>query len=217
MNAKKKILIVDDHPLFRKGIKAVLTDYENVTVIGEAGSGEEAFSIIEKLHPDIIVLDLQLPGMSGVDLSRKVKAIFPDTKIILLTMHKEEGIFNKSFEYGIDAYLLKENAVDEVIKAIEVVSEGNYYLSPLVAQYLMKQNINEKKLAKENSGMQYLTEKEKEVLQFIAMNKTTKEIASELFLSSKTIENHRANICKKLNISGPNALLKFIIENKNRL
>ncbi|MFH1194242.1 MAG: response regulator transcription factor [bacterium] len=217
MDSSRRILIVDDHPFFRKGIVAVLSAEPGIEVVGEAGGGEEALALFNKLSPDIIILDVNLPGMSGIELSGQIKSISPDTIIILLTMLKEEEIFNKSIDYGIDAYLIKENAVGDLIKAIQITSEGNYYLSSSLTDYFLNRNLKRKKLTEENPGITELTEKEKEILRLIAMNKTTKEIAQQLFVSYKTIENHRANICKKLHISGANALLKFIIENKDKL
>ena len=217
MEIKKKILIVDDHPLFRKGIKSVLKEDTGIEVINEAGNSAETLALLEKETYDIIILDLQMPGMSGIELSKVVKARYKNVSIILLTMHKDERIFNNSLDYGLDAYILKENAVEEVLKAVHVVLDGNFYLSPSMSEYMVQKSMKQKKLADENPGIKILSEKEKEILNMIALNKTTKEIAEALFVSYKTIENHRANICKKLNISGCNALLKFIIENKTLL
>lgn len=217
MEQAKKILIVDDHPLFRKGISTVLREDTDIEVVGEAGSSAEALALLEKVKIDIIILDLQMPGMSGIELSKIIKERYKNISVILLTMHKDERIFNNSLEYGLDAYILKENAIDEVLKAVRVVMDGNFYLSPSMSEYIIQKSMKHKKLVDENPGIKFLTEKEKEILNMIAQNKTTKEIAEELFLSYKTIENHRTNICKKLNISGCNALLKFIIENKDKL
>lgn len=217
MEIKKKILIVDDHPLFRKGIKSVLNEDTGIEVIKEAGNSAEALAMLEKETFDIIILDLQMPGMSGIELSKMIKSRFKNISIILLTMHRDERIFNNSLDYGLDAYILKENAVEEVLKAVHVVADGNFYLSPSMSEYMVQKSMKQKKLSDENPGIKILSEKEKEILNMIAQNKTTKEIAEALFVSYKTIENHRANICKKLNISGCNALLKFIIENKTLL
>ena len=217
MEKIKKILIVDDHPLFRKGIKSILLEDTNVKVIGEAGNSEEAMKLIEKETVDIVILDLQMPGMSGIELSKMIKSRYKSISIILLTMHKDERIFNNSLEYGLEAYILKENAVEEVLKAVHVVADGNFYLSPSMSEYMIQKSMKQKKLADENPGIKNLSEKEKEILNMISQNKTTKEIAEALFVSYKTIENHRANICKKLNNTGCNALLKFIIENKTLL
>lgn len=217
MEKVKNILIVDDHPLFRKGIKSVLIEDSGIKVICEASNSTEALVFIEKENIDMLILDLQMPGMSGIELAKIVKSRYKNISIILLTMHKDERIFNNSLEYGLDAYILKENAVDEVLKAVHVVADGNFYLSPSMSEYMVQKSMKQKKLVDENPGIKILSEKEKEILNMIAQNKTTKEIAEALFVSYKTIENHRANICKKLNISGCNALLKFIIENKTLL
>ena len=217
MEKIKKVIIVDDHPLFRKGIKSVLQEDADIEIIGEAGNSDEAMALIEKETVDIVILDLQMPGMSGIELSKMIKSRYKNISIILLTMHKDERIFNNSLEYGLEAYILKENAVEEVLKAVHVVADGNFYLSPSMSEYMIQKSMKQKKLVDENPGIKNLSEKEKEILNLISQNKTTKEIAEALFVSYKTIENHRANICKKLNISGCNALLKFIIENKTLL
>lgn len=213
----KKILIVDDHPLFRKGLIAALEDEKDIKVTGEAGNSTEALKFIESSKPDIVILDINLPGMSGIELSKEIKGIDKNIIILLLTMYKEEDIFNASIDLGINAYLLKENAIDDLKKAIRITCEGGYYLSPSISEFAVKRQLKANKLAEENPGIKDLTEKEKEVLKLIAINKSTKEIASELSVSYKTIENHRANICRKLKISGNNALLKFLINNKDKL
>ncbi|KAF0138846.1 MAG: LuxR family transcriptional regulator [Stygiobacter sp.] len=155
--------------------------------------------------------------MLKLSAKKMIKSRYKSISIILLTMHKDERIFNNSLEYGLEAYILKENAVEEVLKAVHVVADGNFYLSPSMSEYMIQKSMKQKKLVDENPGIKNLSEKEKEILNLISQNKTTKEIAEALFVSYKTIENHRANICKKLNITGCNALLKFIIENKTLL
>ncbi len=209
---KTKILIVDDHPMFRKGMRAALSEVKEFTIAGEAGTSSETFKFMETHNVDLIILDYQLAETTGIEISQRVKKLYPKTKIILLTMFKEAALFEKSSEYGIDAYLLKENAADEILKAIHVVMDGNFYLCQTMSEFILQKQIEQKNHS--NSGFEQLTKTEKNILRSIAKNKTTKEIAREMFVSGKTIENHRANICRKLHISGNNALLKFIIQHK---
>ena len=220
MNTDKKIRIViaDDHPLFREGIKtAFLNSTMPIEVEGEAGNGEEAFMLVQTLKPDIVVLDIDMPIMNGLEAAQKILAEIPGQKIILLTMYKEEDLFNEAVNAGISAYVLKENAVREVIDAVKTVSAGKFYTSPSIASFIFnraKKNVN---FNSENPGLKLLTDKEKEVLKYISAGLTSREVADKLFVSYKTIENHRANICKKLNIHGAQSLLKFAIENKQLL
>ncbi len=220
LNAKEKIKIViaDDHPLFREGIKAAFQNVnEKVEIIGEAKNGEEAFNLAIEKEPDILILDIDMPIMNGLDAAKKILVNNPGQKIILLTMYKEEDLFNEAAAGGISAYVLKENAVREVIDAVKAVSEGKFYASPSLSEFIFKRTKKSAELNSENPGLNKLTDKEKEILKEISTGLTSREIAEKLFLSYKTIENHRANICKKLNIQGAHSLLKFAIEHKQLL
>lgn len=220
MNTEKKIRIViaDDHPLFREGIKTTfLNSTIPIEVEGEACNGEEAFMLVQSLKPDIVVLDIDMPVMNGLDAAQKIFAENADQKIILLTMYKEEDLFNEAVNAGISAYVLKENAVREVIEAVKTVSSGEFYTSPSISSFIFNRVRKSVDFKSGNPGLEQLTYKEKEVLKFISVGLTSREIADKLFLSYKTIENHRANICKKLDVQGVHSLLKFAIENKQLL
>ena len=212
-----KTLIVDDHPLFRKGLKAALINQPEIEVVGEAGNYESAIDMVKQLSPDVIILDINLPGKNGIDIAGEIKTRQRDVKIVFLTMYNEEDLFNAAFNAGASAYLLKENAVDEVISAVIESYRGGSFISHNVAEYFInrKQKTAERILG--NPGINDLTEKEKEILRLISTGKTSKEIADELFLSYKTIENHRTRICIKLGIKGSFSLLKFAIENRSIL
>ncbi len=208
------VLIVDDHPIFRSGLKTILESAKNILVIGEADDGKSALEFIKNRKPEIIILDVDMPGMNGIEVAKIINASFKDIKIILLTMYKEEDLFNEALDIGIMAYILKENAISEVINAIHSVNKNEYYISPAISTYLVNRTSNIAKLKNDKPGIETLTDKEKEILNLIALGKTSKDIAEELYISYKTVENHRSNICNKLQFKGTNALLKFAISNR---
>ncbi|MGD8781292.1 MAG: response regulator transcription factor [Ignavibacteria bacterium] len=212
---KIKILIVDDHPIFRKGLKAELIHEPSIKIVGEAADSNDAIALTKKLSPDVIILDVNLPGKNGIEIAKEIRTFSADIKIIFLTMYNEEDLFNMAFDVGASAYLLKENAVDEVIAAVNEAYNGGNYVSQSVVNYFVNRKKKVSELFMENPGIKNLTEKEKEILRLISQGKTSKEIADELFLSYKTVENHRTRICGKLSIKGAFALLKFAIENKS--
>ncbi len=214
---KIKTIIVDDHPLFRKGLKAALTSQPEIEVVGEAGDSESAIDMVKQLSPDVIILDINLPGKNGIEIAGEIKTSNQDVKIIFLTMHNEEDLFNAAFNAGASAYLLKENAVDEVISAVIESHQGGSFISHNIAEYFVNRQQKTAERILENPGISDLTDKEREILCLISMGKTSKEIADELFLSYKTIENHRTRICAKLGIKGSFSLLKFAIENRSIL
>lgn len=211
------VLIVDDHPIFRNGLKTILESAKEISVIGEAEDGESALEFIKNREPDVIILDVEMPGMNGIEVAKKIKANFEDIKIILLTMYKEEDLFNEALDIGVMAYILKENAISEVINAIHSVNKNEHYISPAISTYLVNRTSNIAKLKNKTHGIDTLTDKEREILNLIALGKTSKDIAEELYISYKTVENHRANICTKLHFKGANTLLKFAISNRFNL
>ena len=212
---KIRVLIVDDHPIFRKGLKAELTHQPGVEVVGEADNSEKAISLTKELSPDVIILDVNLPGKNGIEIAEEIRAFTKDVNIIFLTMYNEEELFNAAFDVGASAYLLKENAVDEVISAVTEVYNGCSYISPSIGKYFVNREKKASKMLLENPGIKNLTEKEREILRLIAQGRTSKEIAEELFVSYKTIENHRTRICSKLSIKGSFSLIKFAFENRS--
>lgn len=205
MSGKIKIIIADDHHIFRKGILSIVSDDSSIEVAGEASNGEEALQLIKSHNPDIALLDIDMPVMSGLEAARKIKNQGLNTKVVILTIHKDKEYFDEAMELDIKAYVLKESISNDLIDCIKQVAEGNYYISPAISGYLV-----ENKSGKPTpSLMDKLTPAEIQVLKLIAQNKTSAQIANELFRSVRTIENHRNNICKKLNLSGQNALLLF--------
>jgi len=204
-----KILIVDDHPVFRAGIKIALDFAPSVKIIGETGDGDEAVKLAKELLPDVILLDITLKSKSGLLVAKEILVDIPSVKIIFLTMHKEEDIFNAAFQLGATAFILKDDAMGEISEAIIAVINGKKYVSQSMKEYVIP--IINKKNYSDLLKIEKLTPKEREILNLIGEAKTSKEISELLFCSIKTVENHRSNICSKFNLSGNNALMKFAI------
>lgn len=217
MNREINVLIADDHPIFLQGLKQVIESAQNINIVGTASDGETALRLIEEINHDIAILDINMPGMSGLDVAKAVRERSIAISIIFLTMYKEEDLFNEAMEWGVMGYVLKENAVSEIVNAVNTVSAGNYYISPSISGYLVNRKMRADELTKEKPGLEKLTATERKILRLIVEGKTSKEIAAVLFVSYKTVENHRTNICNKIEIHGSHALLKFAFENKSRL
>lgn len=211
---KIKVIIADDHPLMRSGVKSVLLNDPQIEIIAEAKDGEEAFNLIIKYLPDVALIDIEMPKMTGLEISRRIKSEKIRTKIIFLTMYKEEDMFNEAMDSGAFGYVLKENAVEDVLESVKNVVENKYYISPMISNYLVKRLNMVNKLSSRQPSIKDLTKSERTVLKLVSLEKTTQQIADELHISYKTVENHRNNISKKLNLSGTHSLLKFALANK---
>jgi len=208
-----KILIADDHHIFRKGVLSILAEDKSLQAIGEASNGDEALELSIKLHPDIVLLDIDMPGLSGLDVARKLKQKNSPVKSVILTIHKDREFFEEAMTLDIKAYVLKDSIANDLIDCIKMVAQGDYYISPSISGYL----VQNRKEVHEPALTEKLTHAELQILKLIAQNKTSHQIAEELFRSIRTIENHRNNICVKLNLKGPHALLLFAIENKDKI
>ena len=217
MSDKIKIIVADDHPLMRKGLKTVLESENTFEVIAQASNGIEAFIALQESPADIITLDVEMPEMSGIEVARKMIEEKIETKIIFLTMYKDEDMFNEAMDIGASGYVLKENAVDDIVDCIKEVSKGSYYISPLISKYLINRQKKMQTLSDNSPSINNLTKTERNILRMVAQNKTSREIAEELFIASKTVENHRTNISRKLNLSGSHSLIKYAIEHKSLL
>jgi DNA-binding NarL/FixJ family response regulator len=212
----KRIFIADDHPIFRKGLSEIISSNGGFEVVGECGDGDSALKFITEKKPDVAILDIQMPKMTGFEVLKKINELNLPTKIIFLTMHGEENIFEKAMELNAKAYLLKESVTDDIIQCLHNVLEGKYYVSGSISDYLF--TLNKKlKTGNEKQGLQKLTSTEAKILKLVAEKKSSREIADLLYVSVRTIENHRNNICIKLNLHGANALLPFALENKHLL
>jgi len=217
MSGEIRIIIADDHPIFKNGLKQIISEDGNIKIIGEAGDGEKALELIKELSPDIAVLDLDMPKKNGLQVLKDASIDKKRTKIVFLTMYKEEDMFNEAMEHGIMGYVLKENAMNDIVECINTVIQNRHYISPLISGYLIKRRENITEFENSRPALKDLTSTELRILKLIAENKTSKEIAKELFISYRTVENHRTNISCKLNLHGSHSLIKFAIENKSLL
>ncbi len=212
-----KVIIADDHPMMRSGVKSVLLTDPQIEIIAEAKDGEEAYNLILKHQPDVALLDVEMPKINGLEIARRIKSDNVKARIIFLTMYKEEDMFNEAMDIGAFGYVLKENAVEDVLESVKTVSENRYYISPIISGYLVKRLNTQNDFALQQPSINDLTKSERAILKLISQDKTTQQIADELHISYKTVENHRNNISKKLNLSGTHSLVKFAIKNKEKL
>jgi len=205
MKNKIKLVIADDHPLFREGLVQILKKQSHFELMGEASNGEDAIKLIKEKQPDIAILDVLMPLLDGLEVAKTVLRDFPKTKIIFLTMYKEERLIKKVFELGIKGYILKESAVNDIVTSINEVAQNKFFLSPHVSHILLKSDTP-------SNDKSYLTQTEQTIINLIGKGKSSQEIADVLFISTKTVRNHRSNICKKLGITGNSALLKYSLK-----
>jgi len=214
MSKTPTVVIADDHPIFLLGLKSVLEKMTNeFDLIGVAENGSQAWDLIKNKKPDIALLDIEMPDMSGLDLCEKVRAENLFTKIIALTVHKDEDIFNQALEAGVHGYILKENSINDLSEGIKTVLSGNFFFSASVSGFLLNRSARASSADNEIKGRR-LTKTEKYVMRMIAEGHTSNDIAKKMRISVKTINNHRANICKKLNLKGTNSLLVYAMKNK---
>ena len=212
-----RLLIADDHPLFRSGLRQVVENDPTLMLVGEASDGESALKLILEKQPDVAVLDVNLPDVNGFEIARRLQGKRLPTRIIILTMHKDEETCNRALDIGAKGFVLKENAVEEILKAIAAVAAGEHYLSSSISGYLIRRRNRAEALADQKPGLDNLTKAERRILKLIAEKKTSREIAAELFISPRTVEAHRANICTKLALSGSHSLLQFALENRSAI
>lgn len=217
MDKQIRVLIADDHPIFRKGLRQVIQSDPEMDIVCEAEEGAAALRFAMELRPDVVVLDVDMPAMNGLEVAKELQRRNLGCGVIFLTMYKEEDLFNEALNHGVTGYILKDNAAQEILSAIRASARHEFYICPLLSQYLVNRNSKSRQLAKEKPGIEDLTRAERRILGLIAQGKTSKEIADDLNLSFRTVENHRTNICAKLEIHGSHALLKFAFGNKRLL
>jgi len=217
MQNKIRMVIVDDHPLFREGLRQVIQSDVRFDLVGEADQGKAAVELIVRTKPDLAVLDILLPLMDGLEVAAALQEHQLLTRVVILTMSRDQQVFNRALNLGIQGYVLKENAVAEIVNCLIAVAAGNAYVSPTLSGYLLQRRNRAEVLVRNQPALQDLTMAERRILMRIAEKKTTREIATELVISPRTVEAHRAKICSKLSLRGNNSLLRFALENKSTL
>jgi len=207
------VVLADDHAMFRQGIRKILEDLPGVHIRGEAGDGLELLDVLKKIEPDLVILDISMPNLRGMEAIREIKALCPNTKILMLTMHKESEYLRYALKAGADGFLLKEDADSELLKALDAVRREKLYVSPLLTEYLptLLGRQYGRKGAPEFAE-DILTDREKQILKLIAEGKSSREIGELLFISARTVQNHRVNIMRKLNIKKTTDLIKYALQ-----
>jgi len=217
MEGEIEILIADDHPVVRQGLRQTVESDAGLKIIAEAGDGREALAKIKELKPRVAVLDIQMPELDGFGVARAVRDEGLPVEIVFLTVYRDEDVFNAALDLGVKGYVLKDSAVSDVVACVRAVASGQHYASPALTTHLVSRGRRAAALARERPGLAALTPTERHVLRLIAEYKTSKEIAAELFISPRTVETHRNNICQKLDVHGSHALMKFALAHKSEL
>ena len=217
MPAPIRLVIADDHPLLAAGLRQVIATDPRLEVIAEAADGAAALALLTAHQPDVAVLDIEMPELTGFALLRQLRARRISTAVVFLTMYHDEEMFNEALDLGALGYVLKDSATTDIIGAIRAAAAGQPYISPAISDYLFNRATRTTTVVQQLPGLNDLTPAERRVLKLIAENKTSKEIAAELFISYRTVDNHRANICQKLDLKGSHSLLKFAFDHKAAL
>ncbi len=212
MAPKHRIVIAEDHTILREGLRSLLSSSPDFEVVAEAEDGREAIRCVEKLKPDLILTDLSMPRMNGMEAIREIKKQSPKTKILVLTVHKTEEYILATLKAGADGYLLKDSTHAELMMAVKNVISGKRYISPGISEKVIEGYVEGKKTLKPRTSWETLTQREREILKLIAEGYRNKEIADDLCISVKTVEKHRANLMEKLNLHNVQALTAFAIE-----
>ena len=220
MNAIKpeiRVLIADDHPIVRQGLRQTIETDARLKIVGEAGDGSVALEQIKALLPEVAVLDIDMPVMDGFAVAIAIREEDLPVAVIFLTIHREEELFQAAIDMGVKGYVLKDSATTDIIAGIKTVARGEPYISPSLSAYLINRRGRVEALVKEKPALDDLTPMERRILKLIAEDKTSKEIAAELFISPRTVETHRTHISRKLDLHGSLALIKFAVAHKSQL
>lgn len=212
MGGKQRIFIVEDHTLLRAGLRALLSQDPDLEIVGEADNGRDAIRAIGSLAPDLVLMDLSMPGMNGIEAMMDIKRRNPDTRVLVLTIHKTDEYIHESLRAGADGYILKDATHDELRVAIRSVLNGKTYLSPDISGKVIHGYLGTGKTAHVGSTWDMLTHREREVLKLVAEGHPNKYIADYLCLSIKTVEKHRSNLMKKLDLHNASTLTSYAIE-----
>lgn len=211
MIPRKTLLIVDDHPLFREGLKSIIARDSSYEVVGEAGSGREATQICEQIRPDLVLLDIALPDVAGVELIGEIKRISPKTIVMIISMHSKVDYIVKAFQAGAMGYVVKESAVERLLQGIGAVLKGEYFLDSSISHKVVRKLMEFPREDAKITDRQYnaLSSREQEVMVLLAEGLSAKEVAEKLFVSPRTVENHRSSIMRKLDLHSNHELIRY--------
>ncbi|MCB2196561.1 MAG: response regulator transcription factor [Bacteroidetes bacterium] len=205
---KINIVLVDDHQMFRDGVKSVLSDEENIEITGEVGSGKDLYELLEHITPDLIITDISMPDISGIEVAKYVTEKYPGIKILILSMHSNEEFITKALSVGANGYLPKDTSMTELLKAINTIYKGDNYFNKSISDTILNSLMNKPK--EENKS---LTKREKEIINLVVDGLSNKEIADKLCISIRTVDSHKNNIMQKLNLKSSVELVKYAIKN----
>lgn len=205
-----QVVLADDHALFRGGVRRILEEMEGVAVVGEADDGLALLELLKTVTPDLVLLDISMPNLRGLEAIREIKKLCPQTQILMLTMHKEAEYLSQALAAGAAGYLLKQDADPELVQAVQRLQAGRTYLSPQIGEIVP--DLLRRRQEPGGEAQEVLTHREKEILKLLAEGKTSREIAELLFISLRTVQNHRANLMRKLNIRRTADLVKYALQ-----
>src|SRR4051812_10665099 len=206
------ILIVDDHPLLRRGVRDAIAENPQFDIVGEASDGQQAMRLVTSLKPQVAILDIDMPCLNGLEMLRALRQLPFPVQAIILTMFKEEDMFNAALDLGAIAYVVKENAANDLLAALENVTRGQSFFSSVLWEAGQRRSHRVQQLLLSKPQLETLTTSERRILKLVGQDYTSKEIANSLNLSVRTVDNHRQNICHKLNLHGTHSLLKFAFD-----
>jgi DNA-binding NarL/FixJ family response regulator len=217
MSEQLRIVIADDHPLFRSGLRHTVEKEAGFTVVAEAGDGKTALDHVRAFDPSIVVLDLEMPVMNGLDAAKQIIRERLPAAIIILTMYDDEEMFNEAMDIGVLGYILKDSATVDIVRGIETVARGEYFISPSLSTVALKTRQSGNVSVDNRLGLLTLSPSERRILRLVADNRTSSEIAEVLGISARTVDNHRTNICHKLGLNGTNSLLRYALTHRAHL
>lgn len=209
-----KIVLVDDHRIFRDGLKSLLSEVDFIDVIGEASGGKELLEILKTLKPDLVIVDISMKDMSGIEVSKQIVANYPDIKIMILSMHTNEEFVINAIKAGVNGYLSKDASKEELLEAIKIIYEGGECYSKMVSDNFLKSYVKKYKAEHSLLENKTLTQREIEILKLAAAGSTNKEIADKLFISIKTVDCHKNNIVQKLKLKNTAEMVLYAVKNK---
>jgi len=209
MKDKIKIILADDHRIFRKGLRSLLSERENIEVLAEADNGDEALEAARKYKPEIVLMDIAMPKMDGIEATRQIRERFPDTEVVILSMHAKKAYIDQVLKAGAKGYVLKDSDEENLLSAINTVHNGGYYLDSPIADQVLSDYFRDKSKRELKKQSDPLSEREREVLRLLAEGHSNQEVADTLYISRKTVENHRANIVRKTGAQGQVGLTKY--------